>query len=81
MLSIDSDFVVVTTGHTASRYADQLLGGRQLLDFLEMVVTSAGADPDGTLELMFGAAVLTVLDSNQKYESYQIQRGDDTYVV
>ena len=55
--------------------------GAALVAALQQRVSSASGLKDGTLSLEFDTVSLVVLDSEERYESYQIQHGDEVIVV
>lgn len=79
-ITIESEFRV--TGRGQDRVFDlPPEGGAASLIFLQGIVSEVHGDRSGTLTLTFAEGRLELYDTSTHYESYQIRRGDQIYVV
>jgi hypothetical protein len=80
-LSVESEFEL-DEGKSRKRFSDPLLAAHQLVQLIGSTVTDVGARTDGTLILTWGSGQrMTVFDSAEHYESYQVHHGKAIWVV
>ena len=81
-LSIESAFAIAPGGGDRSMFDRPRDGAQALADRLGVEVVEARVTQPGTLTLRWDdGSILEVFDSNEHYESYQIQLGERLIVV
>ncbi|MFN8192362.1 MAG: DUF6188 family protein [Nocardioidaceae bacterium] len=81
-LSIESAFAITPGGGDRSMFDRPRDGAQALADRLGVEVVDARVTQPGTLTLRWDdGSILEVFDSNEHYESYQIQLGERLIVV
>lgn len=74
--------LAITAGSKEARFNDLLSSSSELLDLLGHSVEGASATREGTLSLAFSnGSELSIFDTSEQYESYQITFGGDQIVV
>lgn len=80
-LSVESEFEL-HEGKSRKRFSDPLLAAQRLVQYIGSTVTGVGTQTDGTLILTWESGqTMTVFDSTEHYESYQVHHGEAIWVV
>jgi hypothetical protein len=80
-LSVQSEFEL-SDGASRARFADPLFAAQRLVELIGSTVIQTEARHDGTLILIWSSAqTMTVFDSSEHYESYQVHNGGSVWVV
>ena len=81
-ITIESTFRARTPARQEALFRDPRSAAAVLVELISDVITKAQGRTDGTLRLSFSrGGVLEIYDDSKQYESYQIQHGEDLYVV
>lgn len=72
-ITIEGDYVVTSPGLEAARFRKAVDGAAAVLPILGHTVTTAEVPTDGTVRVCFDdGSVVEILDSEEHFESYQI---------
>jgi len=81
-LSVEGDYLLSTSDGSATTFSTAVSGASGLLRLLGTRVVSADVPEDGTVRIAFADGTrLEVLDSSERYESYQLNLGRRLIVV
>ena len=81
-IAIEGDYVVTPAGRESTRFSGAVDGAAAVLPLLGHTITVAEVPTDGTARVGFDdGSVVEVLDSEEHYESYQVNLGDRLLVV
>lgn len=79
-ISIECDFSVSIDGYETT-YPSTISGASALMILLSQKIVETSSTADGTLSATFERGTVTIFDSADHYESYQIRNGADLYVI
>lgn len=81
-ITIESSFLIHDSSGLGMAFNDSRSSAGSLVKLLSNTVTKVHCQIDGTLSLWFSSHyILEIYKSSEGYESYQIQHGNDIYVV
>ena len=79
-ITIECDIDVTTPSDSIAMSSAPEMGVA-LIALLDQRITAASGSSDGDLTIELGAVRITIHDSSEHYESYQVRHGEDLTVV